>query len=439
MSALEVAKDAALEALLADVAGLPAPAGDRQSALREAAASALDAQRLPTIKDEAYRFLPLGALTRTAFRWRAEAPGVTPEAIAPYCFAEADGSRLVFVNGRYAPALSSVKDLAAGLLVTTLASAAGTPAEASLGRVAGIEADVFAALNGRHATDGALVTVASDVAIARPIHLLFVATADADPLAGYPRTLVVVGRFAACTIVEDYVSLGETPTFTAPVSELVVGESAHLQHVRVQREGTAAVHIGRTAVTLERDCSYTGTALTFGAKLSRLNLDVHQAAPGTNATLNGLTFIGGEQEADTHSTLDHAHPAGHSEQVNKCVVADSAHAVFNGRVLVARGAQQTDSAQSSRNLLLSGKARVDSKPQLEIFADDVKCAHGATVGQLDTDELFYLRSRGLDEAAARVLLTYAFAADVIERLPVPSLKETLERLVMARTGRPERG
>jgi Fe-S cluster assembly protein SufD len=217
------------------------------------------------------------------------------------------------------------------------------------------------------------------------------------------------------------------------VTEIVVGEAARVRHVRVQREAPNAFHIATCAVAVAKDARYESHAVTLGARLSRLNLNVVQQGDGAEVRMDGLALVSGRQLADTHSLMDHARPAGRCQQSHKCIVGGAAHAVFNGRIVVRPGAQLTDSAQSSRNLLLSDKAHVDTKPQLEIFADDVKCAHGATVGQLDAEQLFYLRSRGLSTARARNLLIYAFAAELIDRIPVPSLVESLEETVAAQT------
>jgi Fe-S cluster assembly protein SufD len=203
--------------------------------------------------------------------------------------------------------------------------------------------------------------------------------------------------------------------------------------VRVQRDGAEAFHFANCAVSLAHASRYHSVSVALGARISRHNLVAVLAAEGAECTIDGLALIGGQQLADTHTLIDHAVPQGTSRQLHKCIVDGAARAVFNGNIMVRAGAQRTDSAQSSRNLLLSGRARVDTKPQLEIFADDVKCAHGATVGQLDVDEVFYLKSRGLSDTAARNLLTYAFGAEVIERISVASLRDRLEQAVMAQT------
>jgi Fe-S cluster assembly protein SufD len=212
-----------------------------------------------------------------------------------------------------------------------------------------------------------------------------------------------------------------------------VGEGACVRHVRVQRESAAAFHIANCSVVLAKDAYYASHAVTLGARLSRLNLNVQQQGEGVEVKMDGLALISGRQLADSHTLMDHLRANGSCQQLHKCIVGGGAHAVFNGKIVVRPGAQLTDSAQQSRVLLLSDKARVDAKPQLEIFADDVKCAHGAAIGQLDAEQLFYLRSRGLSMERARNLLTYAFAAEVVDRIPVPSLVERLEQMVLAQT------
>jgi Fe-S cluster assembly protein SufD len=241
---------------------------------------------------------------------------------------------------------------------------------------------------------------------------------------------VVAERGSECLLIEDYVSLNDGVYFNNPVTEIVVEGGARVRHVKLQRESRQAFHIASSAITLGRGAFYSSTSIAIGGRISRNDLQLLQTAEGAECALDGLTLIGGRQLADTHTTIDHAKAHGSSRQLNKCIVDGGAHAVFNGKIMVRKHAQQIDSAQSSRNLLLSDKAHVDTKPQLEIFADDVKCAHGATVGQLDVDELFYLKSRGLSESTARSLLIYAFAAEIIEKIPVASVKGQLQRLVM---------
>ncbi|MEO6363272.1 MAG: Fe-S cluster assembly protein SufD, partial [Caldimonas sp.] len=271
------------------------------------------------------------------------------------------------------------------------------------------------------------------VAATGPVHVLFIASEAG--VASHPRILLVAEAGSALTLIEDHVAMHEGAYFTNPVAEIVLAANARVEHLRVQRESGAAIHVAVCAVALGQGSRYHSVSVALGAKLSRLGLDVALAGEGVQCSLDGMALIGDSQVADTHSSIRHLAPHGSSRQLHKAIVDGAAHAVFKGRVRVGAGAQQTDSAQSSRNLLLSARAQVDTLPQLEILADDVKCTHGATVGQLASEEVFYLRSRGLSEAAARDLLTYAFGAEVIDRIPVASLRRQLERAVLERTSR----
>jgi Fe-S cluster assembly protein SufD len=261
--------------------------------------------------------------------------------------------------------------------------------------------------------------------------LLYLST-RAD-VAVYPRLLVVAEPGSDGTLIEDYVAQHAGGYLVNGVAEFGIGPGARIRHVRLQRESLEAFHIATCSVRLERDARYLGTSVALGARISRLNLNVTQAGEGAESRIDGLALIGGRQLADTHSLLDHTLPNGRSRQMHKCIVDGAARAVFNGKIFVRPGAQRTDSTQESRNLLLSERAQVDTKPQLEIFADDVKCAHGAAVGQLEADQVFYLRSRGLDEATARELLTFAFAAELVHRIPVRTLVRRLEQSIVRQT------
>ena len=275
-----------------------------------------------------------------------------------------------------------------------------------------------------------MILVPRNVALATPVHLLFIATQT--EVASYPRCLLVAESGSSVTLIEDYVALQDEAYFINPVTEISLADRAHVKHIRVQRDSAKSFHISNCAVSLGCSSNYQSVSVALGAQISRYNLNV-LLAEGAECAIDGLALIADSQLADTHTAIDHAQPHGVSRQLHKCIVGGSAHAVFNGKVMVRQGAQRTDSVQSSRNLLLTGKAHVDTKPQLEIFADDVKCAHGATIGQLDSEEVFYLKSRGLSDSVARSLLTYAFGAEIIERIPVASLKHRLEQTVLEQT------
>ena len=404
--------------------------------LRADAVDRVGALTVPTTRDEDWRFTDISPLTKLSFQPAQTAAALAPAAIEPWTVAEA-AARLVFVDGIFAPEHSFNR---AGIMVENLAAcvtAHGAAAQAQLGRLAAFERNAFTALNTAFLHDGALIVAPRDRALAAPIHLLFIATCK--HAASYPRCLVIAEPGAELTLIEDHVALQDEAYFTNAVTEIALAANAQVHHVRVQRDSAAAFHFANCAVSLAQSSRYHSVSVALGARISRFNLNVALTAPGAECSIDGMALIGGQQLADTHTLIDHATPDGRSRQLHKCIVDGSARAVFNGNIMVRPGAQRTDSAQSSRNLLLSGKARVDTKPQLEIFADDVKCAHGATVGQLDVDEVFYLKSRGLSDTAARNLLTYAFGAEVIERIPVASLRNRLEQAVLARTQTAETG
>jgi Fe-S cluster assembly protein SufD len=237
------------------------------------------------------------------------------------------------------------------------------------------------------------------------------------------------------TVIEDYVTLQEDTYITNTVAEFVLADNAHVNHVRIQRDSKEAFHMANCSVSLARESCYQSVSVAFGARISRYNLNVLLKDEGAECSADGLALISNRQLADTHACIDHIKPHCTSRQLHKCIIDDAAHAVFNGKIIVRPGAQLTNSTQSNRNLLLTSKARIDTKPQLEIFADDVKCTHGATVGQLDKEEIFYLKSRGLSEITARNLLTYAFGAEIIERIPIASLRFRLEQAVLEKTQR----
>jgi len=387
---------------------------------------------VPTTRDEEWRYTDLSPLYQKSFPRALPASLPSPAALASFALSEAQ-CRLVFVDGHFEPELSTPSsDAALRVAPFSAALADQDPVlQAHLARYVAPGQDPFVAVNTAWLQDGVMVRVLAGQAARAPVQVLCVSTQPDG--ASYPRLLVVAEAGAQCTVVEDFVALHAGETLTNCVTEIALDHGARVRHVRVQRESLAAFHIGTCGVRIGRAAHYLGSAIALGARISRFNLNITQAEEGAESTLDGLALIGGKQLADTHSLLDHMQPHGRSRQVFKCVVDDAAHAVFNGKIFVRQGAQRTDSSQQSRSLLLSPRARVDTKPQLEIFADDVKCAHGAAVGQLEADQVFYLKSRGLDEAGARNLLTFAFAAEIVRRIPLPSLAGQLERIVLQQT------
>jgi len=408
--------------LLADLLATPRPA--EWAELRQAAEARLATRDLPTTRDEDWKYTDLKGLEGLAF---TPAPSATVD-ISGLLLPEMVGTRQVFVNGHHAPHASCVSAVPAGVRFLPLSTA--SEACHALGTVGpDTNQSVFEDLNTTRFSDGAVILVPKNLKVALPLHLLFITKAEA-PVAVFPRLLVVLERGAELELVEEHHGEGTYVTF--PVVEVRVAEGAVLRHERVQRDSDEAFHLGTLKAEVAKGGQYHSRTLSFGARLSRQQPWV-RLAEGAEASLDGLALLTGHQVADTHSFLLHAEPNASSHQLHKCIVDGKARAVFNGQIIVAPHAQGTDAKQQSRNLLLSESAQVDTKPQLEIYADDVKCSHGATVGALDPEELFYLQSRGLNADDARNLLTYGFAADVLTHIPVASLRRALRQLVMART------
>ncbi|MBD2596506.1 Fe-S cluster assembly protein SufD [Nostoc spongiaeforme FACHB-130] len=394
--------------------------------LRQQAANWVRHSTIPTTREEEWRFTDLSDLRGVEFQKAQPVNNVEKLNVTSLT-----DNRLVFVNGVYAPELSAV-NLPDGILVGNLTglTVAGDRIRKYLAQAEGA-LEVFTALNTAGLTDAAVVWVGKNVVVDTPIHLLFISVAGETATISQPRCLVVAETGSQVTLVEEFTNrrgaegAEDKSYFTNAVTEVWIGENAEVSHTRVELEGAEAFHIGKTAVNQARYSRYTCNAFSLGAKLSRHNLEILQTGEQTETTLNGLAMISGKQVADTHSAIALNYPYGKSEQLHKCIVGDRAHAIFNGKVFVPKPAQLTDAAQLNRNLLLSSKARVDTKPQLEITADNVKCAHGATVSQLEDDEIFYLQSRGIDESAARNLLINAFAAEIINKVPLASLRDIL--------------
>ncbi len=390
--------------------------------LRDRTSSIINLATLPTTRDEEWRFTDLSALRQVTFSENTSPQIDISSSILP----EATNSRLVFVNGVYNPQLSAVTDLPDGITVSNLAGLPITHRSRIKKYLAQQQGatEVFTALNTSGISDVAIVWVGKNVVLDTPIHLLFVSTSE-QPIVSQPRCLLVAESGSNVTVIEEYKSVDNSVYFTNSVTEIWLEENAEVSHTRIEQESLEAFHIGKTAVSQGRDSRYTCYAVSFGGRLSRHNLEVFQAGEQTDTNLFGLTAISGNQVGDTHSAIALNYPHGTTNQLHKCIVSDRAHGVFNGKVFVPKPAQLTNAAQLNRNLLLSSKARIDTKPQLEITADNVKCSHGATVSQLEDDEIFYLQSRGINASDARNLLVNAFAAEIINQLPINSLRESL--------------
>jgi len=403
--------------------------------LRDGAVKWVRHSVIPNTRDEEWRFTDLSPLKQIDFKL-----GMFQEISLESDILSEVSQRLVFVNGVYSPDLSHTEDLPAGLKVGNLDVLSDEVAQQYLAQSEGTR-EVFTALNTAALNDVAVVWVGKNVVVETPIHLLFVSVSGESATISQPRVLVVAESNSQVGLIEEYTNHRDTENtekevyFTNGVTEIWVNENAQVSHNRVVREGAAAFHVGKTAVTQARYSRYSCNAVTVGGRISRHNLEILQTGEQTETTLNGLTVIGDNQLADTHSALSLNHPHGVSKQLHKCIIGDRAHGVFNGKIFVPKPAQLTNASQLNRNLLLSSKSRIDTKPQLEITADNVKCAHGATVSQLEDDQIFYLQSRGIDENNARKLLVNGFAMEVINFIPVASLRESLLKTVTSLTNK----
>ncbi|MDX6709078.1 MAG: Fe-S cluster assembly protein SufD [Blastocatellia bacterium] len=411
-------------------------------ALRENALVHFEQVGFPTTADEDWKYTNVAPiLKRTSIpEDLIGSDGAEPaagEALAGQLYAETSGSRLVFLNGSLQKEWSSREALPDDVVVSSIAEALTDEKyspilRAHLAREADYTQNGFAALNTALSISGAFVLIPSDVKVPVPIGLTFLSTGEGFCAGSFPRTLVVVERGGSATLLESYAGSGSGSYILDAVTEIVLEDNAQLEHLRIQRESEKALHIGTTAVRIGRAAKWNATAINLGANLSRHGITVSLANEGGEAWVDGLYVTGDGQHTDTHSHIDHLVPNCSSHQMYKGILDGKSRAVFNGKVFVHKGAHGTDALQTNRNLLLSNEARVDTKPQLEIFNEDVKCAHGATVGQLEDEELFYLISRGLRPDVAKNLLTYGFAEEVINKIKIESVKKQLDEAVLNR-------
>jgi Fe-S cluster assembly protein SufD len=384
--------------------------------VRDAAFARFVELGFPDTHHEEWRFTNVAPIARTKFAAGRKGGVETKVAKGPI--------QLVFANGHL---LTRPESLPAGLQVGGIAD---DPAviQSHLGKHAAFSENAFVALNTAMITDGALVRVARGAVIEEPIEIFYLTSAGAQPIAVHPRGLILVGADARCTIVERYQGAGDGVYFNNAVTEIVVGERAAVDHYKVQLETVNAFHVATLYTTIGRSASFASHSISLGGALVRNDANA-TLSEGSEATLNGLYIVNGTQHIDNHTMIDHTMPHGTSHELYKGILDDKAHAVFNGKIIVRKDAQKTDSKQTNKNLVLSDDSVVDTKPELQIFADDVRCTHGATIGQLDSEAMFYLQSRGIGKREARSLLTYAFAQDVVDRIKVQVLRDSLERIL----------
>jgi Fe-S cluster assembly protein SufD len=404
--------------------------------LRKVAIQRFTELGFPTSRNEDWKFTSVAPIAKVPFRpiISSENNGLTIEALARSGHTIGETVRLVFVHGHFAPQLSSLPGLPKGVIVSSLASALHNHPdliEPHLARYASYRDYAFTALNTAFIKDGAFLYVPEGTIIETPIHLLFITTAAGEGSVAHPRNLIVAGDRSRATLVETHAGFEEQVSFTNAVTEIAVGEGAVIDHYKLQQESLEAFHVATLHVHQQSGSNFSSHYLGFGGALVRNEVRVALNGEGCECTLNGLYMAGGRQHLDNHTVIDHAKPRCASHELYKGILSGKAHGVFNGKIFVRQDAQKTDAKQTNKTLLLSDEAVINTKPQLEIFADDVKCTHGATVGQLQDDAIFYLRSRGIGHEQARSLLTFAFANDIISRIKVEAIRTRLEETLLA--------
>jgi Fe-S cluster assembly protein SufD len=398
--------------------------------LRESAFARFCEVGFPTTHDEDWRFTNVSAIARTPFEL-AGAEKLAKDQLDQFR-APGAAQQLVFVNGHFDRELSSVGNLPSGVKVNGLSDeieSNSSAVESHLGRCLNTQRDAFSALNTAFAEDGGYVHVRKGIVLDAPIYLLFVSTASDRPLMTHPRNLIVVEQEAQATVVEDYVSIGESTAFCNTATELIVGENAVMSHYMIEREHQRAFNISTLRIQQERSANVSSHSVLLGGGLVRNNVHPVLAGEGGECLINGLFIGNGHQHLDNYMLVEHASPHCGSRQFYNGILDGHSHGVFHGRIVVHKDAQKTDAKQTNRNLLLSDDAQIDTKPQLEIYADDVKCTHGATIGQIEENALFYLRSRGIDEVSARKLLLMAFASECMDRMKAGPAREHVQKLI----------
>ena len=404
------------------------------SKLRKVAIDRFSQLGFPTTKLEAWRFTSVAPIAATPFALADDGPSaLSGDELDSFTFKDLPFTQLVVVNGCFAPQLSSCGALPAGVEAGGLREAIDrgpTLVERYVARLAPYEDQPFTALNTAFLCDGAFLRIPANAVIEQPIHLLFVATAHQKAQVHHPRVLILAGENSQARIVESYAGLRDAQYFTNAVTEIAAGPNAVIDHYKLLRESLQAFHIASMHVSLGRSSSFSSHSITLGGALVRNDVTATLNGEGIDCTLNGLYVVNGRRLIDNHTMVDHAKPHCSSHELYKGILDDEAHAVFNGKIVVQLDAQKTDAKQTNQALLLSEHAQINTSPQLEIFADDVRCTHGATVGQLDHDAMFYLRSRGLSQARARNVLIHAFASDILDRIKIAPIRAHLDRVLL---------
>jgi Fe-S cluster assembly protein SufD len=404
-------------------------------ALRERGFERLRELGLPTTKDEQWKYTSLGPLKKDRYRL-PDHYEIAREAFSPFLICEVSSAEIVFVNGRYSERLSNCNNLPSAVVLQPLREAFDAhPAEELVGRTGSIESEMhpFAALNTALLGDGVHLRVPAGTVIPKPIHLMFVSTGDGDErVVSAPRIVIEAEESSQFSVLETFLTAGSSKVLSNPLTEILAGAGSIVDHYRVQQEGLEARHFGLIRAEVSRDSVLRSHMITLGASVSRSDLSVLLDGEGADCTMNGLYLLEGEQHADHQTLIDHAKPHGTSRELYKGILDDRSRGIFEGRIIVRPDAQKTNSSQTNNNLILSREAIANTTPQLEIYADDVKCAHGSTIGRLDENAIFYLRSRGVSLEDARDLLTLGFASQVLAGIRIEPLEKRLEALLMSR-------
>ncbi len=406
--------------------------------LRREAISGFGKLGFPTLSDEEWRFTNLEALRRSSFSIAENGiSGVSKKSVDSYGFPGLDCLRLVFVNGRFASSLSDTRNAGEGILVKSLSEAIseqGDLVKDHLARYADYEKDAFISLNTSYFEDGVFVYVPDGTVLEKPVHVLHVSTDEDRPLFINPRNLIIVGQSSIAKVIEHYVSASNSVYFSNVVTEVVCGENANLEHYRLEFESQKAFNFTTLRVNQQKNSNIASHSVLCGGAIVRNNVHPVLAGEGCNSDIYGLFISEGRQHMDNFMRVEHASPHCDSRQFYNGVLDGRSKGVFHGRILVHEGAEKTDAKQTNRNLLLSDTAQIDTKPQLEIYNDDVKCTHGATIGQMDEEALFYLRSRGISTRQAKIIMLQAFTGETLEHMSIDSVREVLEGVVMKRLG-----
>ena len=405
--------------------------------MRKAAMASFAETGFPTTNDEDWRFTNVAPIAKRSFTpvTKYSRGNLTAADIRKYSFTTLEASRLVFVNGLFSAEFSSIRPQPDGIKISSLAAALKTDSalvEKYLGRHVHEEAGAFASLNTAFFQDGAFIYVPAGNTVVEPVHLLFITTAENAGTTTFPRNLIVAEKGSRLTVLESHVAGGTGAYFTDAVNEIVIGENAVVEHCKLQDESPEAFHLAAIHAHLSRNCNFIAHSIATGARLSRNNIRTRLADEGIECVLNGLYLTRDEQLADHHMVVDHAKPHCNSHEYYNGILDGKSKGVFHGRILVRPDAQKTDAKQTNKNLLLSDDATIDTKPQLEIYADDVKCTHGATIGQLNEESIFYLRARGIGLDTARRMLIHAFAGEIIDRIRHTATREEMDKIVWDR-------